>query len=197
MAAAPPPSPSPAVIVPGTGQLQCTLFTEIGPIVARLHEARAPRTVHNFVGLATGHIGWRDPKKGLREGVPFYDGLCFHRTVRNFVIQLGEPASRYEDLVDQWGKGTPGYTFADEFHPELRHQRPGTLSMANNGRADTNGCQFFITEVPAPHLDDRHSVFGLVTSGLDLVSAIASGKVGDKHRPLDPIFVERVEIFRL
>lgn len=186
----------PPIDIPGTGQLQCTLYTEVGNIVARLYERRAPQTVRNFVGLAVGNIPWDDPKKGQQKGVPFYDGLFIHRTVRNFVLQFGDPASRYEDLVESWGKGTPGYTFEDEFHPELRHNRAGTLSMANKGRPCTNGSQFFITEVPAPHLDDRHSVFGLVTSGMDVVSAIAGGAVGDKHRPLDPIMVERVEIYR-
>ena len=186
----------PPIDIPGTGQLQCTFYTEVGNIVARLYEQRAPQTVRNFVALVLGNIAWEDPKKGKQQGVPFYDGLRIHRTVRNFVLQFGDPATRYEDLVETWGKGTPGYTFDDEFHPELRHNRAGTLSMANNGRPHTNGSQFFITEVPAPHLDDRHSVFGLVTAGMDVVSAIAGGEVGEKHRPTDPIMVERIEIYR-
>ena len=186
----------PPIDIPGSGQLQCSFRTGAGNIVARLYEKRAPMTVLNFVGLATGNIAWEDPKRGMQQGIPLYDGLRFHRTVRNFVIQFGDPASRYDDLAETWGKGNPGYTFEDEFHPELRHNRAGTLSMANNGRPDTNGSQFFITEVPAPHLDDRHSVFGLVTAGMDVVYAIASGATVDKHRPANPLTVEHVEIYR-
>lgn len=186
----------PAIEVPGSGLLHVSLHTSEGAIVLRLEEERAPRTVRNFVGLATGAIAWRDPKtKEEREGVPFYDGLCFHRVVRNFVVQCGDPGTRHPDLRDRWGRGTPGYVFEDEFHPELRHNRPGVVSMANRGK-DTNGSQFFITEVPAPHLDQRHTAFGCVITGREVVRTIADADTDEAGRPRTPVVLERVELFR-
>jgi cyclophilin family peptidyl-prolyl cis-trans isomerase len=122
--------------------------TEKGDIVVELYADRAPRTVENFVNLA-------------RAG--FYDGTTFHRVIRGFMAQGGDPTGT--------GTGGPGYQFGDEFHPSLRHDGPGVLSMANAG-AGTNGSQFFITHGPTPHLDDRHSVFGRVTEGMDVVQAL-------------------------
>lgn len=186
----------PPIDVPGDGQLCARIVTNRGEIVARLEEKRAPQTVANFVGLAMGTIDWKDPKTGEgRKGTPFYDGLKFHRVVRNFVIQGGDPKTRYEDMESEWGTGGPGYTFRDEFVQELRHSRAGTLSMANSG-PHSNGCQFFITEVPTPHLDQRHAVFGLVTTGHDIVQDIANTPTGHKDRPEQPVVIERIEIFR-
>lgn len=125
-----------------------TFHTEKGDIVVELFAGRAPRTVNNFVFLA---------RKG------FYDGTIFHRVISNFMAQGGDPTGT--------GTGGPGYRFADEFHPELRHDKPGMLSMANAG-PNTNGSQFFITHVPTPHLDDRHSVFGQVIEGMDVLLSI-------------------------
>ena len=122
--------------------------TEKGDIVVELYADRAPLTVENFVNLA-------------RAG--FYDGTTFHRVIRGFMAQGGDPTGT--------GTGGPGYQFGDEFHPSLRHDGPGILSMANAG-AGTNGSQFFITQGATPHLDDRHSVFGRVTEGMDVVQAL-------------------------
>jgi peptidyl-prolyl cis-trans isomerase A (cyclophilin A) len=186
----------PAIDVPGQGQLHAKFVTNLGAIVARLEETKAPDTVANFVGLVTGAIDWKDPKKGdSKKGTPFYDGLLVHRVVRNFVIQLGDPKSRYPDMKDEWGNGNPGYAFPDEFNDQLRHNRAGTLSMANSG-PNTNGSQIFITEVPAPHLDKRHSVFGYVTAGLDVVKDIANVDISKKGRPLEPVVIEKVELYR-
>ncbi len=186
----------PPIDIPGEGALHATLVTSQGSIVVRLEEARAPRTVANFVGLATGRIDWKDPKTGKgMKGTPFYDGLRFHRITRNFVIQCGDPNSRYSDREDEWGRGNPGYQFDDEFVPELRHNRAGIMSMANSG-PNTNGSQWFITEVPTPHLDRRHTVFGMVIAGHDVVKKIANTITGPKDRPAEDLHLVRVEIFR-
>ncbi len=125
-----------------------TFQTAQGDIVVELFADRAPRTVNNFVFLA-------------REG--FYDNTTFHRVLDNFMAQGGDPTGT--------GMGGPGYRFADEFHPELRHDRPGVLSMANAG-PNTNGSQFFLTHVPTPHLDNRHAVFGHVIDGMDVLLSL-------------------------
>jgi len=133
-----------------------TIKTNKGDIELELYDQRAPKTVNNFVTLT---------EKG------FYDGLTFHRVIPDFMIQTGCPQGT--------GTGGPGYTFEDEFHPELRHDGPGVLSMANAG-PNTNGSQFFITHVPCPWLDGKHAVFGRVRSGQDVVDAIAKGDTMEK-----------------
>jgi peptidyl-prolyl cis-trans isomerase A (cyclophilin A) len=150
--------------VEGDGTLFVRFNTSMGPIVAQLLEEEAPRTVANFVGLATGSSEWSDPKTGETVTRPFYDGLVFHRVIPQFMIQFGCPLGR--------GTGGPGYRFADEFAPGLKHDRPGLLSMANAGPG-TNGSQFFITEVATPWLDGKHAIFGRVTEGVDLIAQIA------------------------
>ena len=145
------------------------IVTEKGDIVIRLEYERTPLTVCNFVALAEGNMNASKDK-------PFYDGLVFHRVIADFMIQGGCPQGR--------GTGGPGYRFRDEFHPALRHNRAGILSMANSG-PNTNGSQFFITHVPTPWLDNKHSVFGHVVQGQNVVNSIIQG---DK--------IERITIIR-
>ena len=161
--------------------------TTEGSFTAKLFEAEAPNTVANFVGLAEGTKEWTDPKTGQKKTAPFYDGIIFHRVIDGFMIQGGDPLGK--------GYGGPGYKFGDEFHPSLRHSKPGILSMANAG-PNTNGGQFFITLAPTPHLDNRHSVFGEVESGMDVVRKIGSTKVGAQDRPVKDIVIQSVKIRR-
>jgi peptidyl-prolyl cis-trans isomerase A (cyclophilin A) len=161
--------------------------TSEGNFTIRLFDQEAPRTVENFVGLAEGTREWVDPRTNQKVKAPYYDGVIFHRVIDGFMIQSGDPLGQ--------GIGGPGYTFADEFHPKLRHDRPGTLSMANRG-PNTNGGQFFITLAPTPHLDDRHSVFGEVVEGLDVVRNIGRARTGDRDRPVKDIVIESVKIER-
>jgi peptidyl-prolyl cis-trans isomerase A (cyclophilin A) len=143
--------------------------TSEGSFTVRLFDKEVPNTVANFVGLVEGTKEWQDPSTGERKKTPYYDGVIFHRIIDGFMIQGG-------DRLGQ-GTGGPGYKFADEFHPSLRHSKAGVLSMANAG-PNTNGSQFFITLGPTPHLDNRHSVFGEVVEGLDVVKKIGSVKTG-------------------
>lgn len=188
----------PSIDVPGSGDLYARLTTTEGVIVLRLEEKRAPKTVANFVGLATGKMEWKDPTTGdTQRNVPMYDGVRFHRVIPDFMIQCGDPLSRNTDesSAARWGTGSPGYKFADEFHPELRHSGPGVLSMANSGPG-SNGSQWFITDKDTPHLDNRHSVFGKVVTGLDIVNKIARVKRGRSDRPVNDVVLTKVDIFR-
>jgi len=135
--------------------------TTKGKIVLQLAYERAPNTVKNFVGLAEG-----TKKSNKPAGTPFYDGIVFHRVIKNFMVQTGDPTGT--------GRGGPGFQFADEFHKELRHDGPGILSMANAG-PNTNGSQIFITHLATPWLDGKHSVFGKVVQGQDVVNTIVGG----------------------
>jgi peptidyl-prolyl cis-trans isomerase A (cyclophilin A) len=185
----------PEINVPGQGRLYARFITNQGPIVIELEEKRAPKTVANFVGLATGTIAWTDPQTKARQSTPMYDGVRFHRVIPGFMVQVGDPQSRYPELKSLWGTGGPGYRFGDEIHPELRHNGPGILSMANAG-ANTNGSQFFITEKPQPHLDGKHSVFGHVVAGFEAVKKIAGAKRNERDTPLEDQVIEKVELFR-
>jgi len=149
----------PAMAIDPKKKYTATFHTEAGDFVVELFADRAPKTVNNFVFLA-------------RDG--FYDGVTFHRVIRNFMAQGGDPTGT--------GSGGPGYKFEDEFHPALRHNAPGILSMANAGPG-TNGSQFFITHGPTPHLDQKHSVFGKVTEGMDVVMAIPERDPGRARTP--------------
>jgi peptidyl-prolyl cis-trans isomerase A (cyclophilin A) len=162
--------------------------TTEGTFTVRLFEKEAPNTVANFIGLVEGTKEWQDPATGARKKAPFYDGVIFHRIIDGFMIQGG-------DRLGQ-GTGGPGYKFADEFHPSLRHNKTGILSMANSG-PNTNGSQFFITLGPTPHLDNRHSVFGEVVKGLDVVKKIGSVQTGRQDRPVTPVVMNRVTIERV
>jgi peptidyl-prolyl cis-trans isomerase A (cyclophilin A) len=167
--------------------LYATLKTNMGVIVIRLFDDKAPKTVENFVGLATGTKEWTDPRSGQKVKQPLYNGTIFHRVIPGFMIQGGDPLGR--------GTGGPGYRFADEFHPELRHNKAGILSMANAG-PNTNGSQFFITLGPTPHLDNRHSVFGEVVQGQEVVVAIGNAPRGANDRPAKDAVLQEVVISR-
>jgi peptidyl-prolyl cis-trans isomerase A (cyclophilin A) len=182
--------------VAGAGDLYARLRTTQGVIVLYLEEQRTPRTVASFVGLATGKMDWEDSKTGeTMKGVPLYDGVRFHRVIPDFMIQCGDPNSRYPEAASHWGRGGPGYRFSDEFHPELSHQGPGVLSMANSGPG-TNGSQWFITERATPHLNGKHTVFGKVVVGQDVVAKIARVPCGPGNRPKTDVVLDKVEVFR-
>ena len=168
--------------------MKATIETTAGTITVELYPNQAPKTVANFVGLATGEKEWKDPETGQPSHEPFYDGLVFHRVIDGFMIQGGDPLGQ--------GTGGPGYKFADEFHPSLRHSKAGILSMANSG-PNTNGSQFFITLGPTPHLDNRHSVFGEVVEGLDIVKKIGAVPTGRQDRPVKPVVMNHVTIKRI
>jgi peptidyl-prolyl cis-trans isomerase A (cyclophilin A) len=162
--------------------------TTEGNFTARLFDAEVPNTVANFTGLADGSKEWTDPRTGRKVKTPYYDGTIFHRVIDQFMIQGGDPLGQ--------GTGGPGYNFADEFHPKLKHDRPGLLSMANRG-PNTNGGQFFITLVPTPWLDNKHSIFGEIVEGMDVINKIgstATSKPGD--RPLKPITIQTLTVER-
>jgi cyclophilin family peptidyl-prolyl cis-trans isomerase len=171
-----------------TGALTAEIETTLGAIECELHEERAPLTVTNFVGLATGQKSWSDPQSGeLRHGEPFYDGVVFHRVIPNFLIQAG----------DRTGTGVsgPGYTIDDEFDDELRHDDSGVLSMANKGKPDSGGSQWFITQTATPHLDNRHSVFGHCED-LEVINKIARVPAGPQNRPKDPPTIKNITFSR-
>jgi peptidyl-prolyl cis-trans isomerase A (cyclophilin A) len=161
--------------------------TTEGSFTVRLFDQEVPNTVANFVGLAEGTKEWTDPNTHEKVTKPFYDGIIFHRVIGGFMIQGGDPLGQ--------GIGGPGYKFADEFHPSLRHTKAGILSMANAG-PNTNGSQFFITLAPTPHLDNRHSVFGEVTDGMDIVRRIGSTPTGRQDRPVKDVVINAVTITR-
>jgi peptidyl-prolyl cis-trans isomerase A (cyclophilin A) len=161
--------------------------TTEGSFTVRLFEKEAPETVANFVGLAEGTKEWKDPSSGAKKTGPYYDGVVFHRVINGFMIQGGDRLGT--------GTGGPGYTFGDEFHPSLRHTRAGILSMANAGPR-TNGSQFFITLGPTPHLDNKHSIFGEVVEGLDVVKKIG-GVPTRQDRPVKPVVMNKVTIKRI
>lgn len=167
--------------------LHAILKTSMGDIVIRLFDDKAPKTVANFVGLASGTKEWTDPKTQQKVKRPLYNGTIFHRVIPDFMIQGGDPLGN--------GTGGPGYRFEDEFHPDLRHGKAGIVSMANAG-PNTNGSQFFITSRATPHLDGRHSVFGEVIKGQDVVLAIAAAPRDSRDRPSKEVVLKEVIIFR-
>jgi peptidyl-prolyl cis-trans isomerase A (cyclophilin A) len=168
-----------------TTTLTATLQTNLGPIKVRLLPDHAPKTVRNFVELAEGAREWTDPETGSATNRRLYDGTVFHRVIVGVMIQGGDPLGN--------GTGGPGYKFGDEFHPDLAFTRPYLLAMANAGPG-TNGSQFFITTVPTPHLNRRHTIFGEVTEGADVVDKISQVKTDPSDRPLEDVVIESVEI---
>ncbi|WP_129113021.1 peptidylprolyl isomerase [Halegenticoccus tardaugens] len=165
-----------------------TIHTNRGDVTVELFEERAPRTVENFVGLATGEREWEDPETGeTKRDEPLYEDVIFHRVIDGFMIQGGDPTGT--------GRGGPGYEFDDEFHDELTHDGPGVLSMANAG-PNTNGSQFFITLDATPHLDGRHSVFGKVTEGMDVVREIGDVPTDRNDKPREDVVIESIDVER-
>ena len=162
--------------------------TTLGRFTVKLFEKEAPNTVANFTGLAEGTKEWTHPGTKKKEKTPFYDGIIFHRVIDGFMIQGGDPLGE--------GYGGPGYQFGDEFHPSLRHTKAGLLSMANAGPG-TNGSQFFVTLGPTPHLDNKHTIFGEVVEGMDVVKKIGSTPVDRRDRPVTPVVMEKVTIERV
>jgi peptidyl-prolyl cis-trans isomerase A (cyclophilin A) len=148
--------------------------TDKGEIVCELFDDDAPGTVANFVGLAKGEKEWTDPKTGQKQKGKLYDGLRFHRVIPDFMVQGGDPLTRYEDMKGRWGTGGPGFKIADELQGKKQKHVRGTLSMAHAG-PNTGGSQFFICHSPQPHLDRKHTVFGQVISGIEVVDKIAGG----------------------
>ena len=166
--------------------LHAHFTTSEGNFTVRLFDQEAPKTVANFVGLAEGTTEWTDPNSRQKIKRPYYDGLIFHRVIDGFMIQGGDPLGT--------GTGGPGYKFADEFTPKLRHSKAGILSMANAG-PNTNGSQFFIvTADECSWLDGKHTVFGRVSEGMDVVDGIAQADRDARDRPRRAITIERVEL---
>jgi peptidyl-prolyl cis-trans isomerase A (cyclophilin A) len=165
--------------------LTATLQTNLGTVVVRLLPDHAPKTVRNFTDLAEGRREWTNPATGVTSQDRLYDGTIFHRVIPGFMIQGGDPLGT--------GRGGPGYEFGDEFHPDLAFDRPYLLAMANAGPG-TNGSQFFITTVPTPHLNGRHTIFGEVIEGSDVVDAISRVQTGRDDRPVDDVVLESVQI---
>ncbi|MCW2831488.1 MAG: peptidylprolyl isomerase [Aeromicrobium sp.] len=168
-------------------QLTATFTTNHGDIVVELFPDHAPKTVDNFVGLAEGTKEWVDPATGQLSTKPFYDGLVFHRIIPNFMLQGGDPLGT--------GTGGPGYQFEDEFHPDLRFDKPYLLAMANAGPG-TNGSQFFITLAPTDWLNRKHTIFGEVREGQDVVDAIGAVATDRFDRPNDAVVIEKLTISR-
>lgn len=161
--------------------------TTQGSFKVKLFNDKAPKTVENFVGLAEGTKEWTDPNTGKKVKKPFYDGLKFHRVIDGFMLQGGDPLGT--------GTGGPGYQFADEFGPGLKHDKPGMLSMANAG-PNTNGSQFFVTVAATPWLDGRHAIFGEVVEGMDIVNKISKTKTGFQDRPVEDVVIKKLTITR-
>ena len=170
-------------------QLTATLHTSAGDIVLQLFPDHAPVTVQNFVGLAEGSKEWTDPRTKQKSNAPLYDGTIFHRVIDGFMIQGGDPLGK--------GFGGPGYEFKDEFHPELKFDRPYLLAMANAGPG-TNGSQFFITVGPTPHLNRRHTIFGEVADADSraVVDRIGKTPTGPQDKPRQDVTINSVTISR-
>jgi peptidyl-prolyl cis-trans isomerase A (cyclophilin A) len=168
-------------------ELTATLHTSAGDIVLLLFPDHAPVTVQNFVGLAEGSKEWTDPRTKQKSTAPLYDGTIFHRVIDGFMIQGGDPLGK--------GFGGPGYEFKDEFHPELKFDRPYLLAMANAGPG-TNGSQFFITVGPTPHLNRKHTIFGEVADADSraVVDRIAKAPTGGQDRPRQDVTIDSVTI---
>jgi peptidyl-prolyl cis-trans isomerase A (cyclophilin A) len=183
--------PSVKELVPGEGELRAIFRTNMGEFTVSLLEDVAPNTVSSFVGLATGLGEWIDPTTGSPGSGGYYDGVIFHRVISGFMLQGGDRTGT--------GRAGPGYTFDDECSPTAKHTAKGTLSMANagiRGGRGTNGGQFFVTLGPTPHLDGKHTVFGRVISGMDVVEKIGSTRTAAGDRPIQDMRIETIQIVR-
>ncbi len=175
------------VVSDANGQPKARLKTNQGTIVVTLFADKAPETVDNFIGLAEGTRQWVDPTTGKPSNGRLYDGTIFHRVIENFMVQGGDPLGN--------GRGGPGYKFKDEFHDALKFDRPYLLAMANAG-PNTNGSQFFITVGTPDWLNNRHTIFGEVVEGAEIVQAISEVATNPQDRPLEDVVLESVEIER-
>ncbi|TQN28633.1 peptidyl-prolyl cis-trans isomerase A (cyclophilin A) [Haloactinospora alba] len=170
-----------------TGQPRARLNTTMGTIVVTFFPEQAPETVDNFIGLAEGTRQWMDPRTGQPTNAKLYDGTILHRVIENFMVQGGDPLGN--------GRGGPGYTFKDEFDDSLRFDRPYLLAMANAGPG-TNGSQFFITVGTPDWLNGKHTIFGEVVEGTDVVDRISKVQTTPQDRPVEDIVLSSVEIER-
>jgi peptidyl-prolyl cis-trans isomerase A (cyclophilin A) len=171
----------------GFKKMYALFDTTLGKFKVHLFHEQVPATVDNFVGLAEGTKEYSDPETKKKKKSHFYDGLIFHRVIPDFMIQGGDPLGK--------GTGGPGYQFKDEFYPDLHHDKPGILSMANSG-PNTNGSQFFITTVPTSWLDGKHSIFGEVVEGMDVVLKISKTPRDSSDKPKTPVTINKVTILR-
>ncbi|MEY9214493.1 peptidylprolyl isomerase [Thermobifida halotolerans] len=169
------------------GQLFARLNTTRGTVVVKLFPSEAPETVANFVGLAEGTKQWVDPRTGKPTTAKLYDGTVFHRVIKGFMIQGGDPLGN--------GRGGPGYKFKDEIHPSLKFDRPYLLAMANAG-PNSNGSQFFVTVGTTDWLNGRHTIFGEVVEGSEVVKTISEVATDQMDKPLDPVVLQTVSIER-
>ncbi|MCC6159875.1 MAG: peptidylprolyl isomerase [Deltaproteobacteria bacterium] len=159
--------------------------TTQGDFTVKLFPDKAPKTVENFVGLATGTKEYKDIKTGAAKKGNFYDGLIFHRVIPDFMIQGGDPEGT--------GRGGPGYKFGDEFDPSLKFDKVGLLAMANAGPG-TNGSQFFVTVKATPWLTGKHTIFGEVVDGYNIVEKVSKVQTGAQDRPATPVVINKLEI---
>ncbi len=174
--------------IEGNGPLVATIVTTLGELKCELYYEKTPQTVLNFVGLARGLKAFKDPATGQWAKRPFYDGIEFHRVIPKFMAQVGDPTGS--------GRYNPGYRFADEVRGDLKHTRGAMLSMANAGPG-TNGSQIFITEVPTPHLDGKHTVFGMCRDAdIAVVRKITGVPTGPGNKPLQPLKIEKMTFSR-
>lgn len=167
-------------------KIYATFETSLGNFTCLLYPDSAPKTVANFVGLAKGEKKWTHPATGEKMKEPLYKNITFHRVIPDFMIQTGDPIGN--------GTGGPGYNFEDEIDQVLTFSNPGTLAMANPGRPDSNGSQFFITVAPTPWLHGKHTIFGRVVEGQEVVDAISKVKRDQRDRPLEPVILKQIEI---
>jgi peptidyl-prolyl cis-trans isomerase A (cyclophilin A) len=184
------PAPGPVqATAPLPDGLYAVIDTSMGRITCRLLPEEAPRTVQNFRGLATGSKAWTDPKTGRLKHTPLYDGLTFHRIIKGFMIQGGDPLGT--------GEGGPGFSVDDEISPNLHFDKPGVLAMAKRSFPNSAGSQFFITSGPAPWLENNYSIFGEVVEGQDVVEKISEVPTGDNDKPLTPVTIRHIAIKRI